>query len=150
MRTIFSKLIFLPCLFSLVSCQNNDISSEESKASEHDYGEIIDRQIEWNGLFLVGIPQYFVYFYSPTCSHCNQIKNVIIEYALKDERMYFVKYSDEIRIAPDIENTIGATSVDDVAILGTPSLIEISNSVLKMNIAGTKAILTYLEIPFPD
>lgn len=150
MRTIFSKLIFLPCLFSLISCQKEAKETKESGNTEHDYGEIIEREIGWNDLFSIGIPQYFVYFYSPYCSHCKEIKDVIIEYALQDERMYFVKFSDEVIVAPLVEDTIGATCIEDVAILGTPSLIEITNHVVVCNLAGSKAILDYLGLSLPE
>ena len=150
MRTIFSKLIFLPCLFGLIACQKEIKNSKELEKTEHDYEEIENREIGWNDLFSIGIPQYFVYFYSPYCSHCKEIKDSIIEYALQDERMYFVKFSDEVIVAPDVENTIGATSIEDVAILGTPSLIEITNHTVTTNLAGSKAILNYLGIPSPN
>ena len=150
MRTIFSKLFFLPCLFSLISCKDESLSSGKKEITEHDYEEIIDREIGWNDLFSIGIPQYFVYFYSPTCSHCKEIKDAIIEYALEDERMHFVKFSDEVTVAPYIDNTIGATCIDDVAILGTPSLIEIINGAVSNNMAGAKAILNFLNLKLPD
>ena len=150
MRTIFSKLIFLPCLFSLISCREVVKEDSETITSEHDYEEIKDREIAWNDIFTIDIPQYFVYFYSPNCSHCKEIKNVIIEYALEDGNMYFVRFSDEVVVSFDIKNTIGITSIDELSILGTPSLIEIIDNVLISNIAGSKAILNYLEIPFPN
>lgn len=150
MRTIFSKLIFLPCLFTLVSCQHEDSSVEIDEEIEHDYDEIVDKEIGWKEMFEIEMPEYFIYFYSPTCSHCKEIKNEIINYALSRDNFYFLKYSDDVIIAPETKSTIGAISPDEVAILGTPSLIEIANGVLQSNIAGSKAILDFLEIPFPD
>ena len=145
MRTIFSKLTFFPCLFAIVSCNYKSKTIENSENTSHDYGEISSHEIMWKDLFSIGIPQYFVYFYSPTCSHCNEIKQTIIEYALSDERMYFVKYSDEITISPFVGDTIGATTIEEVSIMGTPSLIEITDGVLTKNIAGTNAILKFLD-----
>ena len=150
MRTIFSKLIFLPCLFALVSCQHEETSIDSSEEIKHDYDEVIDREILWKEMFMVEKAQYFIYFYSPTCSHCKEIKNEIIDYALSIDNFYFIKYSDDVIIAPEIKSTIGATSPDEVAILGTPSLIEIIDGVLTNNMAGSKTILDFLEIPFPD
>ena len=150
MRTIFSKLIFLPCLFTLVSCQHEETSIDSKEEIEHDYDEISDKEITWEEMFMIEKAQYLIYFYSPTCSHCKEIKNEIIDYALSKDNFYFLRYSDDVIIAPEIKSTIGATSIDEVAILGTPSLIEIIDGVLSSNIAGSKAILDFLKIPFPD
>ena len=150
MRTIFSKLLLLPCLFALTSCKKKGLDFEVDDVIEHDYAEVADKEIKWDQLFLIEESQYLVYFYSPSCSHCREIKNQIIDYALDNDNFYFIKYSDEVVVSPEIKSTIGATSIDDVSILGTPSLIEILDGVLIYNLAGTKEILNFLNIPFPD
>ena len=145
MRTIFSKLVFLPCLFTLLSCQHEDESFSISETTEHEYDEVMDKEITWNEMFSIEQSQYLIYFYSTTCSHCKEIKNQIIEYALSNDNFFFIKYSDDVIIAPEVKSTIGATSPCDVAILGTPSLVEIENGVLINNLAGVKEIMNFLH-----
>lgn len=151
MRNIFSTVIFLPCLFTLISCKGGHFSNETTKESiEHSYDEISDREIVWNDIFSISCPDYFVYFYSPTCSHCNRIKNVIIEYALTNESMYFIRFSDDVVVSGDVKNTIGVNSIDNLSILGTPSLLEVKNKVVETNIAGERAILEFLNLGLID
>ncbi|MBR0295389.1 MAG: hypothetical protein IJQ67_05765 [Bacilli bacterium] len=64
--------------------------------------------------------------------------------------MYFVEFNDDVTITIDIKNTIGVSSVSDLSILGTPSLIEIVNHRVSNNLAGEKTILDFLKISSPD
>ena len=151
MNNIYSKIIFLPCLFALISCQNEiSLPSDSSEYNaEHSYDEISQWEIKWADIFNQCEEEYYVYFYSPTCSHCNLIKNTIIDYALEHEGMYFIHFNEDVITAIDIQNTIGASSVDDLAILGTPSLVEIKHHVVTNNMAGTTKILTFLGLDEP-
>lgn len=148
MRVFFSKLIVLPALFALISCKGSNVDSiNEQSLTSKDYNEIEAYKISWNDIFAIESNDYYVYFYSTTCSHCKSIKNQIIDYALKEGSMYFIEFSDEVVISKDIKNTIGATSVSELSILGTPSLLEILDHRVSLNIAGSKAILDFLQIP---
>lgn len=150
MRNIFLKLSFLSILMTLTSCIGKGGISNEISITNHDYSEVEKFQISWNEIFDIDLNQYLVYVYSKRCSHCQNIKNQIIDYALKEENMYFVEFNDDVTVTIDIKNTIGVSSVSDLSILGTPSLIEITNHEVSNNLAGEKAILDFLKIPSPD
>ena len=62
--------------------------------------------------------------------------------------MYFldIKASDtKIPISNNIDSTIGLSSIDDLFIAGTPSIVEVEKSVVKANIAGRDNCLTFLN-----
>ena len=148
MRTIFTKLAFLPCLFALVSCQGRNISSINTASKlSHDYKEIEDKIIEWKDIFSICYPRYFVYIYSETCSHCNAIKNEVIEFSINSpDTFFFVRFNkEEIALTSDVKKTIGAKSVCDLSILGTPTLIEIVEGAVANNIAGSTQALEFLN-----
>ncbi len=147
MRTIFKKLFLLASMFSLISCSGEEAVSESSESSEHTYEEVSHLQIEWNDIFYVDEIYYLVYIYSEYCGHCKSMKNSIIDYALNPAKpLYFLQFSNEIPTSTNVENTIGATDVSEVSILGTPTLLEIYNKKLTSNIAGTSEICSFLDI----
>ena len=56
----------------------------------HDYFEVADKTITWQKAFDVDLPDYFIYCYSPTCSHCSEIKDLMIETALSRDNVFFI------------------------------------------------------------
>ena len=138
-------------LISLTSCTPNSSSSISIKTPSvintsvnHDYIEIKDYRTSWYEFFDIDLDEYFVYFFSRTCSHCESFKNTIIEIALSRRNIYFVEDSDEVKFTDDISKTIGLTSIEDFVILGFPTLVEISNHKITKNVAGTKNINSLL------
>ena len=98
-------------------------------------------------MFSVNYKQYFVYFYSLGCHHCNELKNDIIEFALNgQEHIYFIQESIDFVISDNIDNTIGISSIENMAILGFPSLVYINNSRVMENIGGISKIRNRLKI----
>ena len=146
-------LLIIPFLF-LTSCveQNPNLSfSSISSVSisleiEHEYSEITDYRINWDEIFNVGKDNYYVYLFSITCSHCSSIKNKIIEFAINNKDIYFVEDCGEIIFKNDVNYTIGLTSTENLAILGFPSLLKITNKILTKNVAGTEKIITELKL----
>ena len=135
----------LPSCFSLFvlcsGCTNSTEEKGEYVFKEHSYNEIKDFEITWDEIFDQKRPNYYVYAYGLSCPHCNNIKNEIIEFALSNQKTYFClilsgfdKYTDFA------ENTIGATSVEYLAIKGTPTLIEIHDGAVVNNICGDLTI----------
>ena len=131
-------------LLCTASCTNTDVSQTSEKIY-HDYDEIEGKTILWNQLFEQEQNHYYSYIYSPRCGHCNEIKQEVIDYGLKHDDFYFILYSNDIPVDYEIETTIGKTDINDVFILGTPSLIEIKNSVVINNVAGSNSILMTLS-----
>ena len=138
------KLLLICILLSLNSCGKS--KQEIPNFSDFDYDDFQEAYLEYNSLFYVQKSYYFAYIYSKHCGHCNNIKYKVFEfyYAHKDS-FYFIEYSSLIEITDNVVLTIGATSVCDVRILGTPTLLLIDNWTLSKNIAGEKEILNFMN-----
>ena len=145
------KYYYLLCFTLLVSCTNSppsnggDNQDEKREIGEHDYSEIIDRKIAWEDTFSQDPYQYYCYIYSETCSHCNGIKNIVIDYALNHAGFYFVEFNKNIPLLADVSHTIGATDIDHTGILGTPTMFYLINHTLIENIAGSQKVVEKLE-----
>ena len=136
------KSILLPFTLFIVAC--SDIQDFD-KPINYDYDLIADYQIKWNDIFKQNKEDYYLYFYSPTCGYCDQIKNDVISYFLNNkDDVYFVVDNDDFVIGSDASKTIGVDNIDSFFILGTPSLVEISDGKVTLNIAGVKNIKEYL------
>lgn len=149
-----NKFLLILCALLLMSC----VASSEKQSSQaqtsityestinHEYIEISEFRISWDEIFEMDSTNYYVYLFSRTCSHCSSIKNKIIEYALDNENMYFIEDNKDIVFKNDVNYTIGLKSVDDLAILGFPTILKISEKILVKNIAGTDKILSELKL----
>lgn len=115
-----------------------------SSYKEHSYDEVKDKHVFYSDIFSIESNTYYVYFYSTTCSHCNNLKEFIISLALQRDDIYFVEASQEIVFLKSIEETIGLTSIEGFGILGYPSLIKIEEHIIKKNIAGILPIRSEL------
>lgn len=112
---------------------------------EHDYQEIKDYQITWEAMFDVSSTSYYVYLYSLTCNHCEELKNFVIEKALDKKNIYFSKASQKDQIGNTIKSSIGAENPGDIWILGYPSLLKIMNGKCTKNLAGVSQIKDELK-----
>lgn len=136
----FSILLSLPIL---TSCKTN---GEEEKVPL-DYVDFIENKLEWKNLFLPAKPMYFVYIYSNTCGHCRAIKDSVLSWANeRRDQFYLTEYSQDIPIIKDTKNTLGACTYEQVGILGTPTLLQITDHVLTYNMAGENEILSFLNL----
>ena len=142
------KKLLLLILLGLTCCATKtktEVFSNEDSPSvigEHSYAEVESKKIKWDQIFNQTNYQYYCYIYSPTCSHCNDIKNEVISIALERDDFYFVEFDKKIiPISNDVTDTIGSTKVEEVSIIGTPSLLTINNEVLIENIAGSKKVI---------
>ena len=142
------KKLFLFSFMSLVllnGCQNKkeEIISKDSK--EYEYDDVSHLMIEWNHIFDQVEEDYMTYFYSETCGHCKQIKQQVIDYALNGmNKIYFVKFTDEIPIITDRDSVIGKESTTELGIVGTPSIFVISSHIIVDYIVGSTAIISTL------
>ncbi len=101
-----------------------------------DYDSFQERMIEYQDLFEQDFDNYYVYIYSNHCGHCEDFKEEILQVFKNNENMYLIKYSNKIETSSRIDDTIGSTSIENVHILGTPTLMEIYKGVLVTNVAG--------------
>ena len=139
------KRISLLTLTLLSACSNQLTSNDFTKTVTYDYEDFVERTISFDNLFGFELDDYYVYIYSKTCSHCENIKQEVLSFVNDYECMYLLPYSKEIPISEDVETTIGATSIEAVSILGTPTLLEIKDHALIINVAGENKIITTLQ-----
>lgn len=139
------KLILLVTL-TLLSCSKVELqtSEETTICSSYDYDYFASRTIDFNNIFNFDY-DYEVYIFSKSCRHCENIKDLVLSYALLNNDLYFVEFSNSIPLTNDISSTIGVDRYEDVYILGTPTLLVIKSKVLTANIAGEKNITNYIE-----
>ncbi len=148
----FLKILPFIFLAQMPSCAPNKsgnvtITFEEISEQEvnHDYVEISQFRIAWNETFDQELDEYFVYYFSMTCSHCQKLKNFIIEKALERGDIFFVEASADDVIKNSVISTFNSSSAEFLAILGYPSLVKISHKILVENVAGDDAILGLLK-----
>ena len=135
------KLFLLPLMtMFLVSCANEN----KVVAEEHDYSDVSHLLICWNDIFKIKDRKYFVYIYSETCGHCQEIKQDIISYALNHDSFYFIKFNSGIPIINDKNQVIGKDKVEELGIVGTPSMFLIIDHIVEANYVGKKEIIKTL------
>ena len=144
------KLRILPFVLTVLFASCSPAESEQmSKNAFSEYKITIDQKIIWTDCLSQKEDHYLIFFYSETCSHCHEIMGDVLSFAEEDVlKMYFldIKSSDtKIPISNSIDLTIGADTIDDLFIAGTPSIIEVENWIVKANIAGTDNCLTFLN-----
>lgn len=136
-------ILLIPTFLCLTCCQNK--AQNEIKI-EYQYEDFEEYKIEWKNLFFTAKSHYFVYIYSEYCLHCMEMKQYILPYFVEQKSdMFLIQYSSEILCDFETQKTIGATSVENVWIIGVPTLIEIDNGVVVNNVAGKEDILNLLE-----
>lgn len=132
------KSLVLPLLI-LCSCSN------EPAPIFHNYDDIKDNLISWSDVFNQE-GDYYVYFYSERCGHCNDIKQEIINLYLEElVNLYFVCTDIEAMLGP-IKDLHGVNSVDDFYIFGTPFLVEINNCYVVDYYIGSEEIRGFISI----
>lgn len=139
-------LLLLPTL--LVGCSSSIRPiAKMGEQNKKDYSDYEDLHLEWKNLFSPAKSQYFVYIYSFSCRHCANIKDLVLD-AVEDDKdhFYLMAYSEEIPLINNVSETIGKEKIEDIGILGTPTLIEISNHHVAINIAGENLIKDYIEL----
>lgn len=137
------KIMLFFVLISLLSCKNADYKSDLTTL---DYNDIEHLKIDYNEMFLMQNPSYFVYFYQLNCLHCILLKQNIITYALSGKvKTYFIQCDERINIIDDTATTIGCSDITSFGILGTPTLILIQEGEVAINVAGEDLIKTILN-----
>lgn len=144
------NVIFLFVLFGLTGCFSkketiNKFGINDSSISDHSYEEIDFCKIDLYECFLIDSDDYYLYFYSNTCSHCSELKNYIIDKAIKNQNIYFIAASNKVQLTKDENLLIGAEKPGDIYIFGYPSLIEIKDKKCVKNVAGVSQIKLVLN-----
>lgn len=140
------SLFFIPLFVVLLSgCEKVEEESQlfESLSSSlsFDYSDVELYQINWSEI-LSKEEDYYAYIYSPTCFHCQEIKQEMLEARiLHNINLYYIKYNKDIEIVTERDSLIGIDSVEHLGILGTPSLFEIKNHKTFNYFAGKTEII---------
>ena len=129
--------IFSACSFKTET--KDTYESEEIKVS-HNYAEIKNYELMWDTMFDVDSNDYYVYFYSTSCNHCEELKDYMIEKALLTKNIFFVKGSNKDQIGNDPKKSKYAENPGDIWILGYPSLLKITDHKCLKNLAGITQI----------
>lgn len=141
----FRKLLFLLPLLMLGSCNKEEEKTNPNYPSytsveTYSYSDVKDKEILYSNIFGIEQNSYYVYFYSRTCSHCNDLKPFIIPKIIERNDIYLVEASEQVVVLEDISVTVGVSSIENFGILGYPSLVKIEEKVVTKNIAGINPI----------
>lgn len=144
------RKIFVPLLLALTTAgcsPSNLVGVSKGEKNEYDYVDFKELELSWENVFSPAKSQYFIYIYSLYCGHCSNIKNDVL--TIVDEfrsLFYLINYSDEIPVGVNASETIGKEKIEEIYILGTPTLLEISDKRVVLNIAGETDITNYLKL----
>lgn len=139
------RLLFvsLTSLAIVVSCSpTRDITNTKSAIEQQEI--VIKQQIPWLEALNQKENHYIIFVYSPMCGYCHDMMDEIIDFA-KSEILptYFINtQNNEVPIYQEINKNIA--SIEELGILGTPSILEIENKVAIRNIAGIDKCLSFL------
>ena len=140
-------LFFISALLGSCFKQGQSSTSKTSSSSTSikslDYGDFKDCFLFYSNIFSVDKEKYYVYFFSKTCGHCNNLKSFVLSKVI-DKDIYLVESSEEVIFKEDVSSTIGLTSIEGFGILGYPSLIEIKEKIITKNIGGISLIRSEL------
>lgn len=141
--TLQLLFVSLTSLAIVVSCSpTRDITNTKSAIEQQEI--VIKQQIPWLEALNQKENHYIIFVYSPTCGYCHDMMDEIIDFA-KSEILptYFINtQNNEVPIYQEINENIA--SIDELGILGTPSILEIENEVAIRNIAGIDKCLSFL------
>ena len=139
MKKLFFLIPFL--LFGGFGCNSND--KENSLSLDYEYFE--ERFIKWNELFEQKDEDYFTYIFSYTCGHCYEIKDDVLAFAYSNNNFYFVEFDKDIKVIDSSTIVIGKDNVDEIGIVGTPTLFLIRDHKIENDFIGSKQILEAIK-----
>ena len=136
------RILFIVSILLLSSCHETELPNEERV---YDYKDVQDRFIEWKDVLAQEKENYFAYVFSYSCGHCKDIKQDILKKTIIDGwDIYYVEYTSEILIVDSNAPYIGVTNYQELGIIGTPTLFEISSGTVKDRFTGSKEIIDTL------
>ena len=144
------KLRILPLLVTAMFASCSPAQSEQMSKNAFSEYEIKSYQhLDWPDILKQKEANYLIFFYSDTCTHCQEIIEDVYYFIRDDIIKTFLintkETSVKVPVANDTENTIGKSDVEDIFIKGTPSIIEINQATVINNIAGKDKCLTFLN-----
>ena len=152
MYTIFinMKLHTLPLLLVAVftSCSSSK-SESSSKNAIQEYEIVRKQEINLDDCLSQIEEKYLIFFHSETCPHCQEIIEDVIAFAESNIiKTYFLdvsKKENKINRCSFEEIEAGIDRVENLKIVGTPSIIEVEKGITTVNVAGKSACLAFLN-----
>ena len=152
MYTIFidMKLHTLPLLLVAVftSCSSGKSESKSKNAIE-EYEIASKQEINLVDCLSQKEDEYLVFFHSETCGHCKEIIDDVILFATSDIiKTYFLNISkneNKITRCSRDEIELGINRVEDLKIVGTPTIVEVEKGVITANVVGKDSCLAFLN-----
>ena len=140
-----SRLLFvsLTSLAIVASCSPSRETTNNKNVIEQE--EIIKNQsISWFDALNQKENNYIVFVYSETCGYCHDMMDEIIDFAKSEILVtYFINSQIyKVPISNEIKENIA--DINQLSILGTPTILEIDNKIVVNNIAGIDKCLNFL------
>ena len=143
------KLHTLPLILVAVFTSCSSKGSESSSKNAIQEYEIVSKQEIYLDDCLSQIEEkYLIFFHSETCTHCQEIIEDVIAFANSNIiKTYFLNVSkkeNKITRCSQDEIEVGIDKVEDLRIVGTPTIVEVEEGVTTVNVAGKSACLAFL------
>ena len=140
-----SRLLFvsLTSLAIVVSCSPSRETTNNKNVIEQE--EIIKNQsISWFDALNQKENNYIIFVYSETCGYCHDMMDEIVDFAKSEILVtYFINSQIyKVPISNEIKENIA--DINQLSILGTPTILEIDNKIVVNNIAGIDKCLNFL------
>ena len=88
------KKKLLPLTFILLTLLSSCSIRNDSDLIYEDYNQLEEYQITWRDLFSQSNSEYFVYIYSLSCLHCQNIKEEVISFVISEKYpTYLIEYT---------------------------------------------------------
>lgn len=140
LRLLFVSLMSLSMMMACSSTSENTYSKSIAEQQEF----IMNRQISWLDALNQQEDNYIIFVYSETCGRCHDMMDEIVDFAKSNILMtYFIDIQkNEVPIDQEIKENIA--NINELSILGTPTILEVENKVAIKNVPGIDKCLEFL------
>lgn len=119
---------------------------ETSSSNQYSFNQIELLEINWSEILSGPEISYFVFIYKIDCPYSQSVENQIVRFALTNvEKIYFIEGSNGIPLGSQVYKTIGLDKVEDLYILGFPTLVLICKATLALNLTGAAKIDSFVR-----
>ena len=138
--------VFALCMsLTLVACTPDN----SGKTSTSFYDVVTEQTVSWTECLSQPESHYVVYFYSETCSQCQEIKGDVILFArINTVKTYFLDINapgNEVQRCSEEEVVVGVDDVADLYIVATPTIVEVQDGVTTANVVGKNRCLELIN-----
>lgn len=141
---LYMKKAIILLVILLVGCTQDKAISQVKIM--YDYNIWFTSKIAWKDILTQPEPNYLVYVYSPNCGYCDQVKQVALEYYQTTMSKMYVVFNDETITytrTENIEKMVGIEDIEQLAIIGVPTLIFITSAKVEKVLSGAKNITEF-------